>query len=183
MTAKLVPTTATTAPEATKPLLAALKQGLGMVPNLYATIGHSPASLGGLLGWDKGLGEAGNLSRRELEQLNLHISELNGCGYCLAAHAALGKLTGLSPDEIDQARLGQGATPREQALLALARRVVRSGGGRSGTELAAAREAGVSDAAIVDVIAVVALKTFTNAVALVAHTDLDFPRTPRMPSE
>jgi uncharacterized peroxidase-related enzyme len=183
MTAKLVPTTAVTAPEATRPLLAALKQGLGMVPNLYATIGHSSGTLASLLAWDRALTDAGNLSKRELEQLNLHISELNGCGYCLAAHTALGKLAGLSPEEIDQARLGMAATPREQALLALARRVVRTGGGRTGTEFAAAKEAGISDAAIIDVIAVVALKTFTNAVALVANTDIDFPRTARMPSE
>lgn len=183
MTAKIAPTTAASAPEATKPLLGALKQALGMVPELYATIGHSPGALGSLLAWDKALSAAGNLSQRELEQLNLHVSELNACGYCLAAHQALGKRAGLSSEEIDQARLGLGATPRENALLALARRVVRTGGSRAGTEVAAAREAGVADAAIVDALAVVALKTFTNAVALVAGTNIDFPRAPRTPAE
>lgn len=183
MSVKIAPTTATTAPEATKPILANIKQAFGMIPNLFATIGHSPGALSALLTWDQALNSGQNLSKREIEQLNLHVSELNGCGYCLAAHSAIGKGAGLSVDEIEEARLGIGANARENALLALARRVVHSGGGRAGAEFTAAREAGVSDAAIVDVIAAVALKTFTNAVALVANTSIDFPKAARSPSE
>ncbi len=38
-----------TAPEASKPLLAAVKQQLGVVPNLMKLVGHSPAALEGYL--------------------------------------------------------------------------------------------------------------------------------------
>lgn len=173
--------TATDAPEAARPLFAELERALGMVPNLFATIGHSPGALAGLLSWDAALAK-GPLRRREIEQLNLHVSELNGCSYCVSAHNALAARAGLGAVEIEAARRGMGTTERETALLALARRVVRTGGSGAGTELAAAREAGVSDAEIIDVLAIVAHKTFTNAVALVAQTAIDFPKAPRLPS-
>lgn len=170
-----------TAPAAARPLFDQLRAGLGRVPNLFATIGHSPGSLGGLLAWDAAVA-GGKLSKREIEQLNLHVSELNGCSYCLSAHGFLGARVGLSAAELEDARIGRGADERENALLALARRVVRTGGGGAGTELERARAAGVSDAEIVDVLAVVALKTFTNAVAQVAQTEIDFPRAALLPA-
>lgn len=180
MTNRIAPTTPATAPEAARPILEQLRAGLGKVPNLFATIAHAPHTLRGLLGWDTALGE-GSLTRREVEQLNLHVSELNGCGYCVSAHTALGKMSGLTPEETVAARRGTGATAREDALLAFARRVVRTGGHGATTELARLRAAGVTDAEILDVLAIVALKTFTNAAAIVAQTEIDFPRAPELP--
>jgi AhpD family alkylhydroperoxidase len=113
MPARVAPTTLETAPQASQPILAQLKQALGMVPNLYATVGHSAAALGALLAWDKAIAGANNLTKREIELVNLRVSELNGCGYCLAAHSAMGKMAGLSPDEVEQARRGQGKSARE----------------------------------------------------------------------
>ena len=178
--ARIIPTTPETAPDATKPILAHLKSALGMIPNLFATIGHAPATLQAMLGWDAAVAK-GALSKREIELLNLHVSELNGCAYCISAHTFIGGRGGISEAEITSARAGRGAHEREDALLAFARRVVRTGGGGAGSELARLREAGVSDAAIVDVLSVVALKTFTNAIALVAQTEIDFPRASRLP--
>lgn len=66
-------------------------------------------------------------------------------------------------------------------MLDLVRRVVRTGGVGAGLELKAVREAGLSDAEIIEVLAHVALKAFTNAVALVAQTEVDFPKQPRLP--
>lgn len=151
------------------------------LPALFRTIGHSPAALAQLLAWDAALGK-GALSRRDKELLELHVSELNGCAYCVSAHAAIAGGAGLTAAEIAAARRGAGANARENALLALARRVVRTGGGGAGGELARARAAGLSDAAIVDALAIVALKVFTNAVAQVAGTELDFPAAPDLPA-
>jgi len=182
MTLRIPPVTFDNAPEASKPLLAGIQQAFGKVPELFATIGHSPVVLDSLLAWDHAMTHS-SLSLREIELLNLHISELNGCGYCLAAHEAFAKHKGLSLRDLERARNGLGADAREDALLALARRVVRTGGSRAGGEVAQAREAGVSDATIIDVLAMVALKTFTNAVALVAQTRVDFPKAPRSPQD
>ncbi len=174
-------TTPTTAPEATKPILAQIQSAFGMTPNLFATIGHSPGALSSVLAWDGAVAKGG-LDKREIELLNLHVSELNGCGYCLSAHTAIGQGAKISDADILAARDGRGANARENALLALARRVVRTGGCGAGGELARAREAGVTDAQIIDVLSIVALKTFTNAVALLANVENDFPKAPRLPA-
>ncbi len=162
------------------PIFEGLKKALGKVPNLFATIAHSPASLAGLLGWDQALSK-GDLSKRELELVNLHISELNGCGYCLSAHSTVGKMVGLSEPEIDAARLGRGANEREDAILALARKVLRTGGAGAEAEVTRLREAGGSDALVIDVLAATALKVFTNAVAIVSKAEIDLPKAKRLP--
>jgi uncharacterized peroxidase-related enzyme len=181
MSARIQPVTIETAPEAARPMLQALKQAFGVTPNLFATIAHSPEALGMVLSSSDALGKA-SLSAREIEAINLYTSELNGCGYCVSAHAGLGKRIGLAQADIDALRLGRGATPREEALLSFVRRVVRTGGAGANTELAQLREAGVSDGEVVEALAHVALKQFTNAIALVAGTEIDFPKQPRLPS-
>src|SRR5258707_305498 len=112
--ARIHPTTIDTPPDATRPLLEALQKNLGSTPNLFATIGHSPEALGMLLSAMQTLGK-GALSAREVEAINLHASELNGCAYCVSAHGALGRRAGLSPDDVQAARDGRGASAREQA--------------------------------------------------------------------
>lgn len=180
MAARIDPTTPQTAPEDSKPLLEDLRRALGKVPNLYATVAHSPAALRGILELEEALAK-GALTAREAELVKLHVSELNGCGYCLSAHTLLGTRAGLSRDEIMAGRAGQAGTPREAAILALARRIVRTGGSGAGTELAAAREAGLSDAEVVEIVAHVASKAFSNALAILARTEIDFPKAPRLP--
>lgn len=169
------------APEASKPVLAAVKGKLGMIPNLFATMAHSPAALQGYLGMSDALG-TGKLTPPEVELINLHVSELNGCAYCVSAHTFLGERAGLSAAASAAARTGQGASPRESAILALVRRVVRTGGSRAGTELAVAREAGITDGEVMDILAHISLRSFANAVSIVADMDIDFPKAPRLPS-
>jgi uncharacterized peroxidase-related enzyme len=174
MSTKIEPLTLADAPEAAAPTLKSLAAALGWVPNLYATVARAPHTLRGLLDWERHVAR-GSLSAREIELLKIHVSEINGCAYCLSAHSELGRRAGLRPDELRAARLGYGATPREDALLALARRIVRTGGSGARGELARAREAGISDAELFDVIAVVALKAFTNAAAILTEAEIDFP--------
>lgn len=173
--------TANTAPAASRPLIEALAAKFGRAPNLFATIVHSPAALSSLLGAMDALSR-GELDASEIEAINLHVSELNGCAYCVAAHGAIGKMGGLSPDDLANYRRGVGRNPREDAILAFCRRIVRTGGAGAGTELARLREHGVGDGAIIEIITHVALKAMTNAVAIVAQTEVDFPKQPLMPS-
>lgn len=173
--------TAQTAPAASRPLIEALAAKFGRAPNLFATIGHSPAALSSLLGAMDALSH-GELSASEIEAINLFVSELNGCAYCVAAHGAIGKMGGLSADDLANYRKGLGRNPREDAILAFCRRIVRTGGAGAGTELARLREQGVGEGAIIEIITHVALKAMTNAVAIVAQTEIDFPKQPLMPT-
>ena len=108
-------------------------------------------------------------------QLALTVSEANGCEYCLAAHSAVGKMFGLTGDQIHDARHGTSIDPRTDALLRFARKVNETRGKISDDDLVEVREAGFDDGAIAEVIAEVALNVLTNYFNNVAETTVDFP--------
>lgn len=70
--------TVDTAPEATKPLLAAVKKQLGVVPNLMKLVGNSPAALEGYLSLNGALAK-GTLDTKLRERIALGVAEFNGC--------------------------------------------------------------------------------------------------------
>lgn len=158
----------------TKDLFAAVNAKLGMVPNMMRTMAASPAVLEAYLGFSGTLNST--LDAREREQIALAVAEANGCDYCAAAHSLIGKMVGLAPEAILAARQAAAASPRQQALLTLAVAVANSRGKVSDAELAAARAAGLDDAAIAEVVANVALNVFTNFFNNVAQTTIDFPK-------
>jgi AhpD family alkylhydroperoxidase len=167
-----IPATSTDAQVA--PLYAAVKAALGVVPNLMQVVGNSPAALGGYLGLNGALAQ-GTLPAAVRERIALSVAELNGCEYCLAAHTLLGKHAGLDAAEIQRARLGTATDGYAAAAVQLARAVVQARGKVSDAELAAARRAGLDDAAIVEVVVNVALNVLTNYVNNAAQTTVDFP--------
>lgn len=163
-------------PAASQPLLAAVHQQLGVVPNLMKMVGNSPAALEGYLSLNGAVAK-GVLELGLRERIALATAEYNGCEYCLAAHTYLGKnLAKLDDAEIDRARDAHSADARTAAALHFARRVTAERGHVSDTDLAAVRAAGFNDAAIVEIVTNVALNVLTNYVNNVAATDIDFPR-------
>jgi uncharacterized peroxidase-related enzyme len=156
------------------PLYTAVKGALGMVPNLMQVLGNSPAALQGYLALNGALG-AGVLPAQVRERLALMVAEANGCDYCLAAHSLLGKKAGLDAQEIQRARLGTAQDAFAHAALTLGRAVVQARGKVADADLAAARKAGLDEAAIVEVVAHVALNVLTNYINNVAQTTVDFP--------
>ena len=66
-------------------LYSAIKRAVGKVPNAFATLGsNSPAILAHVLQTGAVLESKGSLSRRELEAINLAVSENTGCDYCVS---------------------------------------------------------------------------------------------------
>ncbi|WP_442113774.1 carboxymuconolactone decarboxylase family protein [Pseudomonas sp. NUPR-001] len=157
------------APESSRRHLEGLHKAFGVVPNVFATMAHSPAALGGYLALSQAL-QKSTLTSREREAVALAVSQVNGCDYCLAAHVLFAGKAGLDASDITRAREG-----RLDAVVVLARQVVELRGRVTERDLHDAREAGLSDAKIVDVIALVATTTFTNYLNNVANTELDFP--------
>ena len=158
-----------------KELLDAVKGKLGLVPNMMRAMANAPAALNGYLQLNGSLAH-GVLPAKTREQLALAISQENGCDYCLAAHTALGKMAGLTADQIRDSRRGNAVDPKTDALLRFARTVLETKGRVSGDDLRAVREAGYDDAAVVEVVAHVALNVLTNYFNHVADTDIDFPK-------
>jgi uncharacterized peroxidase-related enzyme len=153
----------------------AVQRGLGMVPNMVRTIAQSPRALEAYLGFSGAL-HRGVLSAAQQEQIALAVAEANACDYCLSAHTALGRGTGLSDPQLEASRQGRAADARTDAALRFAVAVLEKRGGVSDRELADVRAAGVTDGEIVEIVAHVALNTFTNYLNRVADTDIDFPK-------
>jgi uncharacterized peroxidase-related enzyme len=161
--------------EASKPLLAAVKQSLGVVPNLMKVVGHSPAALEGYLSLHGALAK-GKLDAKLRERIALAVAEYNGCDYCLSVHDYLGRnLVKLSGGEIDAARNFHSEDPRADAALRFARRVTELRGRVSDADLAALRAAGFDEASSIEIVVTVALNVLTNYVNNVAQTEIDFP--------
>ena len=94
-----------------------LKKQLGFVPNLYATFAHSAHALPAYLALQAA---KSSLSAKEREVVNLAVSEVNGCEYCLAAHTVIAKKFGYSDAQILEMRGGgAGFDPRLDALARL----------------------------------------------------------------
>jgi uncharacterized peroxidase-related enzyme len=163
-------------------LLDAVKGRLGLVPNMTRAMANSPAALNGYLQLSGALGK-GNLPARVREQIALAVAQANGCDYCLAAHSAVGRMVGLTADQIRDSRLGAAVDPRADALIRFALKVVHARGGVDDSDLEAVRRAGFDDAAIAEVVANVALHVFTNYFNRLAGTDLDFPAVPALGPE
>ncbi|MEX5360488.1 carboxymuconolactone decarboxylase family protein [Pseudomonas guariconensis] len=157
------------APSAARTSLQGVEKGLGFIPNAFATLAHSPAALSGYLALSQALNK-NSLTPAEREIAALAASEVNGCDYCVAAHSFFGNKVGLNPDDLLAARAGT-----LDGVAALARAITLSRGQLSNAQLEAAREAGLDDAKIVDVIAQVSLLTLTNYLNNVAMTEIDFP--------
>ena len=161
-------------------LLAAVKAKLGVVPNMTRHMARSPAVLEAYLGFAGSL--AGGVVTPSLrEQLALVTAEINGCEYCLSAHALLGKGAGLSAGDIASARGGDATDPRVRAALRFARALIEGRGRVGDADVQALRDAGYDDGAIGEIIANVALNIFTNYFNNVTNPVVDFPRvTPRV---
>ena len=157
------------APAPAQSALQGIEKGLGFLPNAFATLAHSPAALNGYLALSQALGK-NSLTPAEREAAALAASEVNGCEYCIAAHSFFGGKLGLDADAILSARAGN-----LNAVASLARSVTLTRGRLSDEQIAAAREAGLDDGKIVDVIAQVSLLTLTNYLNNVAQTEVDFP--------
>lgn len=155
-------------------LLDGVQQSLGLTPNLYRVVAHSPAALAGVLDLTRALA-GGRLGARLREQIALAVAQANACDYCLSAHTALGKGVKLSDLEMALAREGRASDPRANAALRFATAVVERRGAIDDSDLAEVRRAGLDDAQIVEIVANIALNVFTNYVNKVANTEIDFP--------
>ena len=136
---------------------------------------NAPAVLDGYLSLSGALGK-GALSAKTREQIALAVGQANGCDYCLAAHSAIGKMVGLTADQILDSRRGTSVDSKTDAIIRFARQVVEKQGRVTDADLADARIAGLDDSAVAEIVANVALNIFTNYFNHVAETDIDFPK-------
>lgn len=160
--------------EKTKQKLAQAKEKLGSVPNIIKGMANSSAALGAYLSMSGELAE-GELTPVERESIALRVAHLNECGYCSAAHTAIGQSVSMSKDEIKAARKGEPQDEKIQALLSFTEQLVSNRGFVKDDQLQAVKSAGYSDGQVAETVAAVALNIYTNYFNHVNDTSVDFP--------
>lgn len=159
---------------ATREIFDDLHRKLGMVPNLYAYIGHSGNALTSYLAFQGAQG-LGTFNAREREAIFLAVSETNGCDYCRAAHTAVGKMNGFTEEETRQLRAG---THRDRKLGTLSRLAAAITAGRGRVDPTLVDEffsLGYDEGALVDLVTLVADKTLANYLHNLTGFPVDFP--------
>ncbi len=162
------------APAASQPLLAAAEKKLGTLPNLFATIAHSPSALKFYLGQGEALA-GGKLPAGLRHQIALATSGVNECDYCASAHTLMGKGSGVAVADLALNLQGRSADAKVQAALAFAKALVETRGHVGDAAFQAVRNAGWVDAEIVEIIANVGATVFTNLFNNAVDTVVDFP--------
>ena len=128
-----------------------------------------------LSGWATLMGSlAKTLDVKTRDGIALAVSEADGCDYCLAAHSFIaGNLGKIPADEIELNR--EGRSTKRQAAVAFAKALIETRGKVSDAQFAAVRDAGWTDANIVEMIALTAQFLLTNFMNNAVQTPIDFP--------
>lgn len=150
-----------------------LEKALGFVPNLYATYAYSENALGNYLTFANA---KTSLKAKEKEVVNLAVSEVNGCLYCLSAHTAIGKMNGFTDAQILELRAGKASFDNKlDALARLSKNLVESKGTADAKVLENFFEAGWTKENLIDTIVLVGDKTISNYINNTVDTPIDFP--------
>jgi len=163
------------APAASRAILQATKQAVGMVPNLYRTLAHAPVALQAYVETAATLAR-GQLEPSLREQIAVAVAGINGCEYCAAAHTAIGHGKGVERQELTRNLVAESSDPKVAGALAFVRALLETRGAVSDAELQAVRDAGFSEADITEIVGHVGMNAFSNMFNRLAQTRIDFPR-------
>ncbi len=150
-----------------------LEKAVGFVPNLYATYAHSENALGNYLALS---GAKTSLNAKQKEVVNLAVSQVNDCLYCLSAHTAIGKMNGFTDDQILELRAGRASFDNKlDALARLARNITENRGATNADVLDNFFNAGWTKENLIDTIVLVGDKTISNYLHRTTDGPVDFP--------
>ena len=158
-----------------------LNKALGFVPNLYATYAYSDTALENYLNFSNA---KTSLSAKEREVVNLAVSEVNNCIYCLSAHTAIGKMNGFTDEQILELRAGEASfNEKLDALARIARNITENRGKTDAAVLENFFNAGYSKGNLIDVISLVGDKTISNYIHSTTQVPVDFPEAQPLQAE
>lgn len=150
-----------------------LKKAVGFVPNIYAAFAHSDTALENFLAFGN---TKSGFSTKEKEVINLAVSQVNECVYCLSAHTAIGKMNGFNDAQILELRAGKASFDTKiDALAAFARNITVNRGATDKAVLANFFAAGYTKGNLADAINLVGEITITNYFHRTTEVPVDFP--------
>jgi alkylhydroperoxidase family enzyme len=163
----------TTAPEASKPLLAKSKKDFGMIPGLHAVMAEAPGLLQGYQVVHE-LFVNSSFDKDELTVVWQSVNVEHACHYCVPAHTAIAK--GMKVDDaITEALRNETPLPnaRLEALRTFTLSVVRDRGNVDNAAVQAFLDAGFNKRQILEVVLGVSQKVMSNYTNHLAITPVD----------
>jgi len=149
---------------------------VGHVPNLFAAFAHSDNALGNYLTLQNG---KSSLRGKEREVVNLVVSQVNKCLYCLSAHTAFGKMQGFTDEQVLEIRKAEiSFDPKLDALAKLVKSIAENQGHADQQLVENFYAVGYNEGGLVDVVMAVGDKIITNYLFALTQIPVDWPAVP-----
>lgn len=163
---------------ANQTLFESLEKKVGQVPNLFAVFAHSENGLGNYLTLNNG---KSSLRGKEREVVNLVVSQINKCLYCLSAHTAIGKMQGFTDEQILEVRRTEITFDSKLDSLAKLVKSITENQGHADEQLVENfYAAGYNKGNLVDVVLAIGDKVITNYLFALTAVPIDFPIAPEL---
>jgi AhpD family alkylhydroperoxidase len=150
------------APEKSQAALQGLQRGLGIIPNLAATMATSPVLINGFVG-AFGNAQSGSFSNAQRQVLLLTNAVTNRCAWAVAFHSTLALKEGVAAADVKAIRARE--LPQEPVLAALSgltRSLIEKRGQLDGSDLERFRAGGFGSDQVLEAIAVLAVSVMAN---------------------
>ncbi|SEJ79624.1 uncharacterized peroxidase-related enzyme [Dyadobacter sp. SG02] len=147
----------------------------GMVPNIFAAFASSE---NGLANYFNFVNQKNSLTEKEKEVVNLVVSQVNECPYCISFHSEIARRIGFTSDEILSIRsMDMQFDRRLRAVGRLAQNIVMTKGRIIGDILEDFYEAGYNQGHVVDVVLAVGNIITLNLLYAITDIPIDWPIT------
>ena len=155
-----------------------LKKNYGLVPNLFAVFAWSDTALADYLSF---AGRKSSLSQKEKEVINLEVSQVNNCKYCLRGHTVAAKAAGFTDEQILEIRKADITFDNRLNVLAhFAKETVLQKGRPAESIINNFFEVGFTEANLADAILTMAAKTITNYLHNITQVPIEWPEIPEI---
>lgn len=161
-------------PAEAKPAYDQFVKATGKMPNLYATIGYSGVTLNAYLAFVQAQVK-GSFHAKDREGIYLIVSQINGCEYCLAAHTASAIKNGWTAEQTLLLRAGKYKEAAWEVIYGVIQSVIEHKGEVSEELLNRFYQSGYTNKALIDLMALINIMSFTNYMYRLTKIPIDFP--------
>ena len=150
-----------------------MTKAVGFMPNLYAELAYSSHALKTYM---TAQNSPSSLTAKEKEAVNLVVSQVNTCAYCLAAHSELARRAGFTDDQIIQIRKGKvNFDPKLDALVAFTKSLMENKGHVQNALVNNFFTAGYSNENMMDLLVLAGIRLIANYLYALTNVDIDWP--------
>ena len=162
-----------TAPTASVPVLAAMEEHIGFIPNIIGVLAESPMAITSVAAINQAI-EQSSLNPIEQRVVTVTASAENNCNYCVPAQSTMAKMAEM-PDKVLEMIRSKQPLPDEkyEALRSFTLTVLNNNGWVAEPDVQTFIAAGYETKHVLEVITLIALMTLSNYVSHMSSVPLD----------